>query len=138
VTLSGLAADAVAVLSAIRWSITDAPAHVPARPDLYAFYGDEQAHRELGLLEGAEARGALDLQLYGGKAEASFVERDVKDHFAAMPDATASTGNFTVRRSFAAVLRDRLNLHGVPWNLEIPGNFNKYSLAGDGDAQLTA
>ena len=55
-----------------------------------------------------------------------------------MPGSTARTGGSTVRRSFAALLRDRLDLHGVPRNLEIPGYFSMYSLAGDGDAQLTA
>ena len=43
-----------------------------------------------------------------------------------------------MRRSFAALLRDRLDLHGVPRNLDIPRYFSMYSLAGDGDAQLTA
>lgn len=138
VTVSDLAADAVAALTGTRWSITEAPVHVPARPGLYAIYGDEQAHRELGLLEDAGARGAPDLPLYVGKAEASFVERDLKDHFAAVRGSTARTGGSTVRRSFAALLRDRLDLHGVPRNLEIPGYFSMYSLAGDGDAQLTA
>ncbi|MBF4607288.1 GIY-YIG nuclease family protein [Curtobacterium sp. VKM Ac-1393] len=137
-TLSDLAADAVAVLAATRWPITDAPAHVPARQGLYANYGDEQAHRELSLFEDAEARSAPDLPIYVGNAETSFVERDLKDHFAAIPDATASTGKSTVRRSCGALLLDRLDLRGVPRNLEIPGYFDKYSLAGDGDAQLTA
>ncbi len=53
VTISDLAADAIAALTDTRWSITDAPAHVPARPGLYAIFGDERAHRELGLLEDA-------------------------------------------------------------------------------------
>lgn len=138
VTISDLAADAIAALTDTRWSITDAPAHVLARPGLYAIFVDEQAHRELGLLKDARARSAPDLPLYVGKAEASFVERDLKDHFAAVPGSTARTGGSTVRRSFAALLRDRLDLHGVPRNLEIPRYFSMYSLAGDGDAQLTA
>ncbi|RPE73819.1 MULTISPECIES: GIY-YIG nuclease family protein [unclassified Frondihabitans] len=137
-TLSDLAADAVAVLTGTRWSITDAPAHVPARPGLYAIYGDEQAHRELGLLDDLEARSAPDLPLYVGKAEASFVSRDLKDHFAAVPGSTARTGGSTVRRSFAALLRDSLDLQGIPRNLAKPADFSMYSLAGDGDARLTA
>lgn len=137
-TLSNLAADAVAVLTGTRWSITDAPAHVPARPGLYAIYGDEQAHRELGLLDDLEARSAPDLPLYVGKAEASFVSRDLKDHFAAVPGSTARTGGSTVRRSFAALLRDSLDLQGIPRNLAKPADFSMYSLAGDGDGQLTA
>jgi hypothetical protein len=138
VTLSDLAADANAALTDTRWSIADSPAHLPARPGLYAIYGDEQAHRELGLLEDAEAQSAPDLPLYVGKAEASFVERDLKDHFAVVPGGTTRTGGSTVRRSFAALLRDRLELHAVPRNLENPRYFSMYSLAGDGDAQLTA
>lgn len=138
VTMFDLAADAVSALTGTRWSITDAPAHMPARPGLYAIYGDEQAHQELGLLEDAGARGAPDLPLYVGKAEASFVERDLKEHFAAVQGSTARTGGSTVRRSFAALLRNRLDLHAVPRNLKNPRYFSMYSLAGDGDAQLTA
>jgi hypothetical protein len=138
VTLSDLATDAVAVLTGARWSITDAPAHVPARPGLYAIYGDDQAHRELGLHDDAEAHSAPDVPLYIGKAEESFVSRDLKDHFAAVPGSTARTGGSTVRRSFAALLRKSLDLQGVPRNLENPGYFSAYSLAADGDARLTA
>ncbi|KQO65204.1 GIY-YIG nuclease family protein [Curtobacterium sp. Leaf261] len=137
-TVFDLAADAIAALTGTRWSITDAPAHVPARPGLYAIYGDEQAHRELGLLEDAEVRSAPELPLYVGKAEASFVERDLKDHFAAVSGSTARTGGSTVRRSFAALLRGQLELCAVPRNLDNPRYFSMYSLAGDGDAQLTA
>lgn len=138
VTISDLAAGAIAALTETRWSITDAPAHVPARPGLYAIFGDERAHRELGLLEDAEIRIAPDLPLYVGKAKKSFVERDLKDHFAAVPGSTARTGGSTVRRSFAALLRDRLDMHGVPRNPKTLGYFSMYSLADDGDAQLTA
>jgi hypothetical protein len=111
---------------------------VPAKPGLYAIYGDERAHRELGLLEDAEAQSAPDLPLYVGKAEASSVERDLKDHFAAVSGGTTRTGGSTVRRSFAALLRVRPELLAVPRNLENPRCFSMYSLAGDGDAQLTA
>jgi hypothetical protein len=121
VTLSDLATDTVAVLTGARWSITDAPAHVPARPGLYAIYGDDQAHRELRLHDDAEAHSAPDVPLYIGKAEESFVSRDLKDHFAAVPGSTARTGGSTVRRSFAALLRKSLDLQGVPRNLENPG-----------------
>lgn len=137
-TLSDPAADAVAVLTGTRWSITDAPAHVPARQGLYAIYGDEQAHRELGLFDDLEARSPPDLPLYVGKAEASFVSRDLKDHFAMVPGSTAKTGGSTVRRSFAALLRDSLDLQGIPRNLAKPSAFSMYSLAGDGDGRLTA
>lgn len=138
VTLSDLAANAVAVLTGTCWSITEAAAHVPARAGLYAIYGDEHAHRELGLLDDPGARAAPDLPLYVGKAEVSFVSRDLKDHFAAVPGSEARTGGSTIRRSFAALLRDSLNLRGVPRNLAKPTDFPMYSLAGDGDARLTA
>lgn len=121
-TISDLAADAIAALTGTRWSITDAPAHVPARPGLYAIFGDERAHRGLGLLEDAGARSAPDLPLYVGKAEASFVERDLKDYFAAALGSTARTGGSTVRRSFAALLGNQLELHAVPRNLASPGS----------------
>lgn len=139
-TLSDLAAEAVSALTSTntRWSITDAPAHVEPRPGLYAIYGDEQAHQDLDLVADAHPSVSLDLPLYIGKAEKSFVSRDLGDHFAAVPGSTARTGGSTVRRSFAALLRDQLELHGVPRNLEKPGYFSMYSLAGDGDAKLTA
>lgn len=43
-TISDLAADAIAALTGTRWSIIDALAHVLRRPGLYAIYGDEGAH----------------------------------------------------------------------------------------------
>lgn len=138
--LSGLAADAAAALTSTstRWSITDAPVCVPARPGLYAIFGDEQAYQDLDIVSDAHPSASLDLPLYIGKAEKSFVSRDLGDHFAALPDSIARTGGSTVRRSFAALLRDELDLHSVPRSLKNPGYFSMYGLAGEGDAKLTA
>ncbi|TCJ23792.1 hypothetical protein E0W80_09545 [Microbacterium sp. PI-1] len=125
-----LATAAVAALTGERWAITDAAAHVPSRPGLYAIYGDDQAWRDLQL----EPTPAVPL--YVGKAEASLVSRDLNGHFAINPRSKPRTGGSTVRRSFAALLRDGLDLHAVPRNLARPERFANYALAEGGDARL--
>ena len=119
------------MLTGERWAIVDATKHVPARPGLYAIYGDETAWRDLGL----EPR--TELPLYVGKAEDSLVSRELNGHFAASPDIAPRTGSSTVRRSFAALLRDVLDLRAVPRNLSQPERFANYVLAEGGDARLT-
>jgi hypothetical protein len=136
--LSEPAAEAVAALTGSRWAILDAAAHVEPRAGLYAIYGDERARRDLGLVDNEHAKTESELPLYIGKAEESFVSRDLQDHFAALPGRVAKTGGSTVRRSVAALLRDQLELRAVPRNLEKPGYFSMYGLGGDGDARLTA
>lgn len=128
--LLDLTASAVAAFTEERWAITDAAQHVPSRPGLYAIYGDEQAWRDLQL----EAE--PDRPLYVGKAEKSLVSRDLNGHFATNPKSTPRTGGSTVRRSFAALLRDTLDLHAVPRNLAKPERFANYALAEGGDARL--
>lgn len=130
VSLRELTVAAVASLTGQRWAIADAAQHVPARPGLYAIYGDEQAWRDLQL-EAAPA-----LPLYVGKAEESLVSRDLNGHFATNPNSKPRTGGSTVRRSFAALLRDTLDLHAVPRNLAKPERFSSYGLAEGGDARL--
>ncbi|MEZ7757069.1 hypothetical protein O5Y58_16255 [Microbacterium paraoxydans] len=124
--------DAIAALTGQRWSIVDAQDHVPPLPGLYAIYGHEQAWRDL----------SLDPQsgrpLYIGKSEDSLVARELNGHFAANPAHAPRTGSSTVRRSFAALLRETLDLHAVPRNLVKPERFSNYALAGGGDARLTA
>ncbi|MEV8272305.1 GIY-YIG nuclease family protein [Microbacterium sp. NPDC077184] len=124
------ASDAISSLSGIRYSITDAPRHVPEKPGLYAVYGDDQAWDELGLEPN------LDSPLYVGKAEDSLARRELRGHFAA-GGGRAQTGSSTVRRSFAALLRNRLGLRGVPRNANNPGHFSNYGLAEGGDAALS-
>jgi hypothetical protein len=129
-TLEDLAASAIDALTGHRWAIMDAVSHVPARPGLYAIYGDEQAWNDLGLAP------APDQPLYVGKAEESLVSRDLNGHFATNPNAKPRTGGSTVRRSFAALLRGPLGLHAVPRNLAKPERFANYALADGGDARL--
>jgi len=122
--------DAIALLTGETWAIVDATKHVPARPGLYAIYGDEMAWRDLGL----EPR--TEQPLYVGKAEDSLVTRELNGHFAANANIPPRTGSSTVRRSFAALLRDALDLRAVPRNLNRPERFTNYALAEDGDARL--
>ncbi|MEV7618910.1 GIY-YIG nuclease family protein [Microbacterium sp. NPDC089321] len=129
-SLHDLASAAVDALTGERWAITDAAQHVPKRPGLYAIYGDAQAWRDLQL------ESALDSALYVGKAEESLISRDLNGHFATNPNSTPRTGGSTVRRSFAALLRESLDLHAVPRNLAKPERFANYGLADGGDACL--
>ena len=113
--LSILASEAVDALSVTQYTIADAIDHVPPKPGLYAVYADPETWQELNL----EIREGCPL--YVGKAEQSLQSRDIRTHF-----ATGRTGSSTVRRSFAALLRDPLRLRGVPRNMaspERPANF---------------
>lgn len=125
-----LTASALAALTGVRWAITDATQHVPDLPGLYAIYGDEQAWHDLQLTP------APDAPLYVGKAEHSLLARDLHAHFATNPKSTPRTGSSTVRRSFAALLREALDLHAVPRNLAKPERFANYGLTATGDARL--
>lgn len=128
-----LIASALAALTGDRWPIPVASEHVPPSAGLYAIYGDALAWHDLQL------DGLPDDPLYVGKAEQSLVSRDLDDHFALRPEARAArTGSSTVRRSFAALLRESLDLHGVPRNLAKPAHFPNYSLADGGDGRLTS
>lgn len=130
-TLQELVASAADALTGERWYILDAIHHVPARPGLYAIYGDDHAVRDLQLMSDRDA------PLYVGKAEDSLVSRDLNGHFAAVPGSAPRTGSSTVRRSFAALLREPLQLRAVPRNLDNPGHFSNYGLTAGGDARLT-
>ena len=121
---------AVDALTGNRWAIVDAVHQVPSRPGLYAIYGDERAWSDL------ELDPTPELPLYVGKAEHSLVARDISDHFATNPGTKPTTGRSTVRRSFAALLRDSLQLRAVPRNLAKPGYFAMYGLANGGDERL--
>jgi hypothetical protein len=100
--------------------------HVPTQPGLYAIYGDE-VWEELGLGAAPD-----DRPLYVGKAEDSLATRDIKTHF-----GDGRTGQSTVRRSFAALLAQRLDLHGTPRNPDKPAHFSNYGLSPSDDRKLT-
>jgi len=129
-SLPDFAAAAIDALTGDRWSIADAVQHVPKLPGLYAIYGDEQAWHDLGL------ESAPEQPLYVGKAEESLVSRDLNGHFATNPESKPRTGGSTVRRSFAALLRDALELQAVPRNLTNPERFANFTLADGGDQRL--
>lgn len=119
-------AAARATLAASR-PLADAAGHVPGVAGLYAIYGDVDVWLQLGLGEPPD-----DRPLYVGKAEDSLASRDLKTHF-----GSGRTGSSTVRRSFAALLRERLDLHAQPRNPSKPERFANYGLPLDGDQRLT-
>lgn len=125
--LSRLVSQAVDSLSGTQYAIADAIDHVPSKPGLYAVYADPKTWQELDL----EAREGCPL--YIGKAEQSLRSRDIRTHF-----ATGRTGSSTVRRSFAALLRNPLGLRGVPRNMACPERPANFGLAAEGDQRLTA
>lgn len=105
---------------------------VPPMPGLYAIGAKPEIWTSLGL----QATGA-GVPLYVGKSESNMVDRDLKTHFAIDPENAPNTGNSTVRRSFAALLRERLDLQGVPRNKKNPGYPTNYGLEEDADLRLT-
>lgn len=125
-------AEALLSLSAARWPVRLARGHVRPVPGLYAIYGGAEAWANLGL----DPR--TDSALYVGKSEDDLVRRELHTHFAVDPTKKPLTGSSTVRRSFAALLRDLFDLHAVPRNPNRPGHFSIYGLLPDGDARLTA
>lgn len=78
----------------------------PRGRGLYAISEVTPSCVEAGTLDAPVGPGGL---LYVGKAEKSLAQRDVRQHF-----GTGKTGWSTVRRSFAALLRDELGLVPVP------------------------
>jgi hypothetical protein len=107
--------------------LSEAERTVPGQPGLYAVYGGGSVWRALGLGEQPDGR-----PLYVGKAEDSLIVRDLKTHF-----GDGRTGSSTLRRSFAALLRDTLELRGMPRNPDKPGYYSSYGLSADHDAALT-
>jgi hypothetical protein len=118
----------LAALSGSRISLVVAETRVPGRPGLYAVYGPPAVWKELGLGKPPDGR-----PLYVGKSECSLLARDIGTHF-----GDGRTGQSTVRRSMAALLREHLDLHGQPRNTEKPGYFSNYGLSPGDDAKLTA
>lgn len=122
------AAQVLAALDAPRHALRDVLPSLPPKPGLYAIYGDEAAWSQLRLSTPRRSDA-----LYVGKAEDSLLARDLDTHF-----GNGRTGSSTVRRSFAALLREQLSLSAMPRNPEKPGYFANYGLGPDDDAKLTA
>lgn len=118
----------LAALTAPRHGLASAMPDLPAAPGLYAIYCDSQACDDIRL-----SRHPVDSALYVGKAEDSLVMRDIKTHF-----GDGRTGSSTVRRSFAALLREHLGLTGIPRNPAKPSHFSNFGLSPEDDAKLTA
>lgn len=112
-----LFAEATASLAGHRHALTDA---VPDEPGLYALHGSAEAWTELGLGQAPAATA-----LYVGRADEL---RDLR---------SGRTGQSTVRQSFAALLRDHLELRGVPRNQTKPERFEIYALDEAADEKLT-
>lgn len=123
--------DAPAALTSERWSIVDAPGYVRREPGLSAIYGGKRAWIELGF--GPER----DAPLYIGKSEDSLARRELQTHLAVDPAVRAQTGSSTVRRSFAALLREQLGLRGMPRNPRKPAYFSSFGLSHEHDRLLT-
>lgn len=127
----GLLDKVIHSLSANPYAISVAEQFLSDSPGLYAIHAAADTWAALGLTHRA------DVPLYVGKAEASLISRDLKTHFAVDPEAAPKTGSSTVRRSFAALLREPLNLQAVPRNKLRPGYFANYGLEDDSDRRLT-
>ncbi len=100
---------------------------VPSAPGLYAVHGDRSVWQQLDVGSPPDER-----PLYVGKAEKSLATRDVRTHF-----TSGKTGSSTLRRSLAALLRQRLDLHACPRNLNKPDGSANYALERDSDDRLT-
>ncbi|WP_322938032.1 GIY-YIG nuclease family protein [Nocardioides bizhenqiangii] len=115
------------LLTGRRHRIKEAEDQVPDAAGLYAVYGSQGVWRQLQL-----GSADSDLPLYVGKAERSLVSRDIKTHF-----ASGRTGSSTLRRSFAALLREEHGLRGVPRNVNNPERPANYGLSPEHDNALT-
>jgi len=126
--LDSVVHDALRALAAEHAQpIAKAAEHVPRRPGLYAIHAGPKAWLELALGEPPDER-----PLYLGKAEASLVARDLDTHF-----GDGRTSSSTVRRSFAAMLREPLGLEGRPRNPAKPERPANYGLSAAQDRKLT-
>lgn len=126
------AVEAVRALARPGYTISAASDRIPNAPGLYAVHAKPEIWRMLGL----EKRNT-EAPLYVGKAEDDLVTRDLKTHFAIERGDISTTGSSTVRRSFAALLREPLELSAVPRNKAKPGYFSNYALEDDADDRLT-
>lgn len=111
--MQSIAKAALGALAGPGLSIEEARTQVPERPGLYAIYG-------------ATA-------VYVGKSGSSLIGRDLRQHF-----TDGRTGSSTLRRSFAALLHDKVGFRGVPRNPAKPERFANYGLSPKDDRKLTA
>ena len=125
--LSPQALRAVTALHGPSLSYEDALTRVQPVPGLYAISGTEQAQRALGV-----PTSDADAPLYIGKAERSLVSRDLQTHF-----TSGKTGQSTVRRSLAALLRVELDLTAQPRNTARPDGRASFGLEPRSDVRLT-
>lgn len=118
---------AVALRSGVRLSVAETATMLPAGPGLYAVFADVESRAALSLpdLE------ADDLPIYVGKAEDSLRVRDSQSHF-----KRGKTGQSTLRRSIAALLRDSHGLRGQPRNPTKPAYFANFGLSDTHDTIL--
>jgi hypothetical protein len=120
--------DVLIALGGPGMTLAGADEHVPPTPGLYAISADPAIWETLGLGSPPD-----DRPLYIGKAENSLTARDLRTHF-----GHGHTGSSTVRRSFAALLRERLRLSAQPRNPAKPERFANYGLSPThDDARLT-
>jgi hypothetical protein len=119
-------------LSGRREAVASARNFLPPSPGLYAIHASTEVWAVLGLDFLPSA-----VPLYVGKSEDSLISRDLKTHFAVDPEAAPKTGSSTVRRSFAALLQEPLDLRGVPRNKLKPGYYSNFGLEDDADRRLT-
>lgn len=96
-------------------------------PGLYGLFAPPEVWLELGLGEPPD-----DRPLYIGQSDKNSLKREIQQHF-----KTGKTGSSAVRRSLAALLRDKLGLRAQPRNLNKPERFSNFSLHEHGDALLT-
>jgi hypothetical protein len=131
--VDSLVVDALAELGPPGHRLVDAPARVPAAPGLYAIHASDEGLRDLGL-EHVER----SIPLYVGKAEKSLASRDLRTHFGVGGTSASTTGQSTLRRSFAALLHERLQLTPVPRESSPPHRFAMFALDAASEARLTA
>lgn len=117
----------LADLSGPRNILAEALPDLPRVPGLYAVHGSPEVWDALGLGAPPDTR-----PLYVGKSESSLHSWDLLTHF-----GDGRTGSSTVRRSFAALLRDSLGLRGVPRNRDKPERCANYGLIEEHDVALT-
>lgn len=122
-----LASDVANALLRARVSLDHALPSLPETPGLYAIHGSTAVWAELELETPPDSR-----PLYVGKSESNLYTRDVVTHF-----GNGRTGSSTVRRSFAALLHDSLDLRGVPRNPDRPERCANFGLTDEHDRRLT-